>query len=79
MTFRELFGIDLPIIQAPMAGVQGSQLTMAQGKGDFSPLWTGQNPTGCREIPAADLTHVLCEGLDESELMRTQASRRGTV
>ena len=27
--------------------------------GDFSPLWSGQNPTGCKEIPAADLTREL--------------------
>ena len=26
------------------------------GSGDFSPLWSGQNATGCREIPAAHLT-----------------------
>lgn len=35
----------------------------SQGKGDFSPLWAGQNTTGCKEIPAADLTYALCEGL----------------
>ncbi|HJZ53500.1 MAG TPA: nitronate monooxygenase [Gemmataceae bacterium] len=29
------------------------------GSGDFSPLWAGQNATGCREIPAADLTREL--------------------
>lgn len=29
MTLRQLLGIDLPIIQAPMAGVQGSPLTVA--------------------------------------------------
>jgi nitronate monooxygenase len=31
----------------------------AQGRGDFSPLWSGQNATGCREIPAAELTRRL--------------------
>ena len=31
----------------------------AQGSGEFSPLWSGQNPSGCREIPAADLTREL--------------------
>jgi nitronate monooxygenase len=31
----------------------------AQGSGDFSPLWAGQNVTGCKEIPAADLTREL--------------------
>jgi nitronate monooxygenase len=29
MSCRELFGIELPIIQAPMAGVQGSELAIA--------------------------------------------------
>ena len=31
----------------------------ARGSGDFSPLWCGQNATGCREIPAAKLTREL--------------------
>jgi len=35
----------------------------AQGSGDFSPLWSGQNASGCREIPAADLTRRLCAKL----------------
>jgi nitronate monooxygenase len=29
------------------------------GSGDFSPLWSGQNASGCREIPAAELTRAL--------------------
>jgi len=29
------------------------------GSGDFSPLWSGQNASGCREIPAAELTREL--------------------
>lgn len=32
MTFQEFLGVDLPIIQAPMAGVQGSELTIAVSK-----------------------------------------------
>jgi nitronate monooxygenase len=31
----------------------------AQGRGDFSPLWAGQNVSGCKEVPAADLTREL--------------------
>ncbi len=31
----------------------------SQGSGDFSPLWSGQNASGCREIPAAELTRRL--------------------
>ena len=31
----------------------------SQGRDDFSPLWAGQNATGCREISAAELTREL--------------------
>lgn len=31
----------------------------AQGSGDFSPLWCGQNASGCREVPAGELTRNL--------------------
>ncbi|HWI12979.1 MAG TPA: nitronate monooxygenase [Burkholderiales bacterium] len=33
------------------------------GSGEFSPLWSGQNATGCREVPAAQLTRELAAGL----------------
>ena len=33
------------------------------GSGDFSPLWAGQNASGCREIPAAELTRELAAGV----------------
>jgi nitronate monooxygenase len=29
------------------------------GSGDFSPLWSGQNASGCKEVPAAQLTAEL--------------------
>lgn len=35
----------------------------AQGNGDFSPLWSGQNASGCKEIPAGDLTRELAADL----------------
>ena len=35
----------------------------AQASADFSPLWAGQNACGCREVPAAELTQQLAEGL----------------
>lgn len=31
----------------------------ARGSGDFTPLWSGQNATGCREVPAAQITREL--------------------
>jgi nitronate monooxygenase len=34
-----------------------------QGSGDFSPLWSGQNAGGCKEVPAAQLTHELAADL----------------
>jgi nitronate monooxygenase len=33
------------------------------GSGDFSPLWSGQNPGACKEVPAAELTRELAAGL----------------
>ncbi|CAM2900053.1 2-nitropropane dioxygenase [Ectopseudomonas mendocina] len=34
----------------------------AQGNGDFSPLWAGQNIANCRPMPAAELTRQLARG-----------------
>ena len=34
----------------------------ARGSSDFSPLWAGQNVSGCREIPAAELSLQLAAG-----------------
>ena len=31
----------------------------ARGSGDFSPLWSGQNASGCKTEPAAELTRAL--------------------
>ncbi len=36
------------------------------GSGDFSPLWSGQNASGCKEIPAARLTRELAANLGVS-------------
>ncbi len=30
-----------------------------RGSGDFSPLWSGQNASGCRAVPAGQLTRML--------------------
>jgi nitronate monooxygenase len=34
----------------------------SQGSGDFSPLWSGQNASGCKEVPAGELTRELASG-----------------
>jgi nitronate monooxygenase len=46
----------------PLAGGALAELRRkaeSAGVGDFSPLWAGQNVSGCREIPAASLTRAL--------------------
>lgn len=35
----------------------------SHGSGDFSPLWSGQNASGCKEIPATQLTRALASAL----------------
>ncbi|GAB3401206.1 nitronate monooxygenase [Massilia agilis] len=35
----------------------------AQGSGDFSPLWSGENATGCAAVSAAEITRRLAAGL----------------
>lgn len=34
-----------------------------RGSGDFSPLWSGQNPQGARPVPAADIVRGLMAGV----------------
>ena len=36
----------------------------AQGRTDFTPLWSGTNRSGCRAVPAAEIVRALSEGLD---------------
>src|SRR3954469_12712621 len=50
-----------PLAAAAMAPLRAKAESL--GSGDFSPLWSGQNPSGCKEIPAADLTRELATGL----------------
>ena len=46
-----------PLATAAIAPLRAKAESL--GSGDFSPLWAGQNTTGCREIPAAQLTAEL--------------------
>ena len=41
------------------AGEAAAARAEAQGSGDFSPLWSGQNASGCRAVGAAELTRAL--------------------
>ena len=35
----------------------------SEGSGDFSPLWSGENASGCKEVPAGQLTRELAAEL----------------
>jgi nitronate monooxygenase len=52
---------EFPLPAAALAPLRAK--AEAQGKGDFSPLWCGQNMTGCKEIPAGELTLELVKKL----------------
>lgn len=62
---RELGPISAKAPAFPLATAAVAPLRAkaeARGSGDFSPLWSGQNPSGCREVPAARLTRELANG-----------------
>jgi nitronate monooxygenase len=46
-----------PLAAGALAGLR--KRAEGLGSGDFSPLWCGQNVSGCREIPAAKLIKTL--------------------
>lgn len=55
---------DLPP-EFPLAGTALAPLRQAaeaRGSGEFSQLWSGQNASGCRDVPAGDLTRELAAG-----------------
>jgi nitronate monooxygenase len=59
---RELGSLNPVAPQFPLATSAIAPLRAkaeAKGSGDFSPLWSGQNPSGCKEIPAAQLVDEL--------------------
>ena len=63
---RELGPIGATTPAFPLATAAIAPLRAAAergGSGDFSPLWSGQNASGCKELPAADLTRELAAGL----------------
>jgi nitronate monooxygenase len=59
---RELGAIRDDVPEFPLAGAALAPLRSvaeAGGRGDFSPLWCGQNASGCRAVPAAEQTRAL--------------------
>jgi nitronate monooxygenase len=53
---------DFPLALAAVAPLRAA--AEALGRGDFSPLWSGENASGCKEIPAAELTRELAAGFE---------------
>jgi nitronate monooxygenase len=56
---REIGPLNDSAPQFPLAASAIAPLRASaeqQGSADFSPLWCGQNPSGCRPVAAADLT-----------------------
>lgn len=63
---REIGPINPATPQFPLAGTAISVLRKqaeGTGSGDFSPLWCGQNASGCRAVSASELTKGLAAGL----------------
>lgn len=59
---RELGPMSPATPQFPLAAPASAPLRAkaeSLGSGDFSPLWSGQNVSGCKEIPAGVLTREL--------------------
>lgn len=50
-----------PLASAALAPLRAA--AEALGCDDFSPLWCGQNASGCQQIPAGELTRQLAAGL----------------
>ncbi|MET3998768.1 nitronate monooxygenase [Marinobacterium sp. MBR-109] len=68
---RELGAINPAAPVFPLATAASAPLRAraeSLGRCDFSPLWAGQNVTGCRSIPAAELTRALVSDLKPSSV-----------
>ncbi|WP_416559718.1 NAD(P)H-dependent flavin oxidoreductase [Limnohabitans sp. yimb22184] len=61
---RELGPLNAAAPAFPLATAAISPLRTAaeaEGSSDFTPLWSGQNASGCRDLPAADITRELLQ------------------
>jgi nitronate monooxygenase len=52
---------EFPLATAAIAPLRAA--AEAMGSGDFSALWAGENISGCKAVPAGDLTRQLVAGL----------------
>jgi nitronate monooxygenase len=66
---KELGPISALAPEFPLATAAVTPLRDAaeyRGSGDISPLWAGQNVSGCRAVPAAVLTRELADGVPDA-------------
>ena len=64
---RELGPMNPAAPPFPLASAALAPLRAAAekaGSSDFSPLWSGQNASGCTSAPAAQITQALARGWD---------------
>jgi nitronate monooxygenase len=64
---RELGSLSAPTPEFPLATSAIAPLRSkaeSQGSGDFSPLWCGQNASGCKAVAAAQLTLELAGNIE---------------
>jgi nitronate monooxygenase len=52
---------DFPLATSAIVPLRAS--AEAAGSSEFSPLWSGQNASGCKEVPAAQVVQALADGL----------------
>jgi nitronate monooxygenase len=52
---------EFPLATAAVAPLRAK--AEASGSADFSPLWSGQNASGCRDAPAAEIVRSLAANL----------------
>jgi nitronate monooxygenase len=55
---------EFPLAGAALAPIRAK--AEAGGSGEFSPLWCGQNASGCADVPAARLTRELMAGFADA-------------
>lgn len=66
---RELGALDNEAPAFPLATAAIAPLRAAaekEGRGDFTPLWSGQNASACRAVSAVEVTRALAQGLHDT-------------
>lgn len=76
---REYGPIDPAAPAFPLASTVSGALRAAaeaRGSADFTPLWAGQNASGCREAPAAEVLAELARGLPRDAVQQQPGALR---